>query len=115
MPMRLFVASLILTAGPITAQEDAPIGIPRGDLVAWSGTPRCGRLTFRNADNRLLECSFDERTWFEHENERIIISGMKAGDHLEVVADHLPPSTTCYARTVQILDATMPRRTADGK
>jgi hypothetical protein len=113
--MRLFVASLLLTAGPIAAQENAPIGILRGDLVEWSGTLRGGRLTFRTAGNRVLECSFDERTWFEHENERIIISGMRAGDHLELVADRLPPSTTCYARTVQILDATIPRRTASGK
>ena len=113
--MRLFVATLILTAAPLAAQENAPIGILRGDLVEWSGTSRGGLLTFRTADNRILECSFDERTWFEHENERIIISGMKAGDHLEVVADHLPPSTTCYARTIQILDAIIPRRTAAGK
>lgn len=113
--MRLFTATFLLIMGPIAAQENAPIGILRGDLVEWSGTPRAGRLTFRTAGNRVLECSFDERTWFEHENERIIISGMKAGDHLELVADRQPPSTTCYARTVQILDATIPRRTASGK
>jgi hypothetical protein len=113
--MRLFTATLLLIMGQIAAQENAPIGILRGDLVEWSGTPRAGWLTFRTADNRILECSFDERTWFEHENERIIISGMKAGDHLELVADRQPPSTRCYARTVQILDAKIPRRNAAGK
>lgn len=113
--MRLPIAIALLTAPSIAAQENAPIGILRGDLVAWSGTARGGELTFRNADNRVLRCSFDERTWFERENERIAISGMKAGDHLELVADRQPPSVVCYARTVQILDASTPRRTAAGK
>ncbi len=91
------------------------MGILRGDFVAWAGNSQNGSLTLRNADNRLLECSFDDKTWFERENERIGISSARAGDHLEIVADHQPPSTACYARTVQILDVTLPRHTASGK
>jgi hypothetical protein len=112
--MRRFTIIIVAAAG-VAAQENAPIGILRGDLVAWSGTPRAGLLTFRNADNRLLECGFDDKTWFERENEHIVISAMRAGDHMELVADNRPPSTSCYARTVQILDVTLPRRTPSGK
>jgi hypothetical protein len=106
---------LLAAAGPLTAQENGPIGILRGDLVAWSGNARTGSLTFRNADNRLLQCSYDDKTWFERENEHIVVSGAQVGDHLEIVADHKPPSAVCYARTVKILDMTLPRRTAAGK
>jgi len=113
--MRRLTITLVLAIAAIAAQENAPIGILRGDLVTWSGTPRGGLLTFRNGDSRLLECGFDDKTWFERENEHIVISAMRAGDHLELVADHKPPSTRCYARTVQILDVTLPRRTASGK
>jgi hypothetical protein len=113
--MRLLTITIVAAAAAAGAQENAPIGILRGDLVAWSGTARAGVLTFRIADNRLLECGFDDKTWFERENERIVISAMRAGDHLELVADHKAPSTNCYARTVQILDVTLPRRTASGK
>lgn len=97
------------------AQENAPIGFLRGDLVAWSGTPRAGMLTFRTAADRLFQCGFDDKTWFEHENEHIAIGGMRPGDHLELLADHQAPSAECYARTVQIVEASQPRRTAAGK
>ena len=106
---------MLAVIAPALAQENAPIGILRGDLVAWSGTSRAGDLTFRNADNRILQCSFDDKTWFERENQHIVISGMKAGDHLELVADRQPHSPTCYARTVQIVSTLLPRRTESGK
>jgi hypothetical protein len=114
--MRFLTAVLALSAsGRLAAQENGPIGILRGDLVAWSGGARSGLLTLRNADNRLLQCSFDDKTWFERENEHIAVSGAQVGDHLEIVADHKPPSAICYARTVKIIDMTLPRRTAAGK
>src|SRR5260370_19480542 len=106
---------VLAIAGPLASQENGPIGILRGDLVAWSGAPRAGTLTFRNADNRLVQCSFDDKTWFERENEHIAVSGIRAGDHLEIVADHKPASAVCYARTVKILDMLLARRTAAGK
>src|SRR5258707_10849736 len=106
---------VLAIAGPLASQENGPIGILRGDLVAWSGAPRAGTLTFRNADNALLQCSFDDKTWFGRENEHIAVSGVRAGDHLEIVADHKPASAVCYARTVKILDMLLARRTAAGK
>ena len=112
---RWTIMTLLAAAAPLLGQENAPIGILRGDLVARSGTSRAGSLTFRTSDNRLLTCGFDDKTWFERENEHISVSGMNAGDHLELVADRRPPSAQCYARTVQIVDVTATRRTRTGK
>jgi hypothetical protein len=115
--MRLYAIITVAVAAQavVAAQENAPIGILRGDLVAWSGTARAGVLTFRNSENHVLTCSFDNLTWFEHENSRVVISGLQAGDHLELVADRKPPSANCYARTVQVLDAVRSRLGAGGK
>ncbi len=112
--MRVLTIVTLMTSAAL-AQEIAPIGILRGDLVGWSGTPHSGLLTVRTADNRLLECGFDDQTWFEHENEHIAIGGMRPGDHMELVADREPHSIACYARTVQTVEALQPRRTAAGK
>lgn len=115
MRLRTTIALAVLAAAPAAAQDNAPIGILRGDLVSWSGTARNGTLTFHNADRGLLRCTFDDLTWFEHENERIAMTALHRGDHLELVADRVPPSSACYARTVQVLDTSLPRRTAAGK
>jgi len=113
--MRPTGIAFIVTAG-LAAQVNAPVGIVRGDLVAWYGNAHAGTITLRNSDQRLLKCSFDNLTWFEHTNEHVAISALEAGDHLEMVADRNPPSSSdCYARTVQILDAVAPHRTILGK
>lgn len=109
------ILPLLACATAAVAQENAPIGVLRGDLVAWSGTNRSGLLTFNNADGHLLQCSFDDKTWFERENQRIAVNGARAGDRLEVVADHKPATAACYARTVHIVDTRLPIRTAAGK
>jgi|SRR5579884_194972 len=97
------------------AQENAPIGIVRGDFLAWSGTQQRGVVTLLSADQRVLACGFDDKTWFEHDDAPVSIRAAHAGDHLEIVADRRPFSAACYARTVQIVDVALPRRTASGK
>ncbi len=96
------------------AQENGPIGVLRGNLVAWTGTPRIGTLEFNSSGGRLLQCSYDDKTWFERENQRIGVSGMAVGERIEVVADRNPPSPACYARTVQVINTRVPLRTAAG-
>ena len=88
----------------IAAQENAPIGILRGDLVAWTGSLRAGELTFNNADNRLYQCSYDDKTYFERENQRISVAAAQKGDRLEILSDRRIGSDVCYARTVQIIE-----------
>src|SRR5438552_17297989 len=98
---RLLALALPLSA---IAQENAPIGILRGDLVAWAGSMRTGELTFRNADNRLYQCSYDDKTYFERENQRISVAATQKGDRVEILSDRRIGSEVCYARTVQILE-----------
>ncbi len=95
---------LICFAAGGLAQETAPIGILRGDLLSWSGTARTGELIFRNADHRVFQCSFDSKTYFERAHEHLGVASMQAGDRVEVVADHKDGSGLCYARTVHVLD-----------
>ena len=87
------------------AQENAPIGILRGDLLAWTGTARSGELTFRNSDKRVYQCSFDAKTYFERGKQGIAVAAMQAGDRVEVLADHKDGTGLCYARTVQVMNA----------
>lgn len=99
-----FVAPLLIPACLGLAQESAPIGIVKGDLLAWSGTANRGELVFRNAEARVFQCTFDERTYFEQANQRISVTAASKGDRVEVLADRKIGSGICYARIVQILD-----------
>jgi hypothetical protein len=89
----------------VGAQENAPIGVLRGELLAWAGGARAGEVTFRNADDRVYQCTFDGKTYFERANERIAVSAMQKGDRLEVLADRKDGSGLCYARTIHVIDA----------
>ncbi|MDQ2948725.1 MAG: DUF5666 domain-containing protein [Acidobacteriota bacterium] len=100
----LLRAVMVLCAGSGMAQENAPIGILRGDLLAWTGTARTGELTFRNAENRVYQCSFDGKTYFERANQRIVVAALQAGDRVEIVADRKDGTGLCYARTIHVLD-----------
>lgn len=103
------VSGLVIFAGLVlrfaaTAQENAPIGIFRGDLVSWTGTQRTGELTFRNTENLLYRCSYDDKTYFERENQRISVAATQKGDRVEILSDRKLGSEVCYARTVEIVD-----------
>jgi hypothetical protein len=95
---------LILAAATATAQESAPSGFLRGQLLSWTGTPRAGEFTFQATENHIDFCSYDEKTYFEREKRHITIAGTEKGDRLEVVSDQRQGSSVCYARTVHIMD-----------
>ncbi len=98
------VALVVLwAAAAATAQENAPPGFFRGDLQTWVGTSRGGQFTFRAAD-RLYSCSFDEKTYFEHDQQRVSLAAARPGDHLELLSDRRLGSNLCYARIVHVLD-----------
>jgi hypothetical protein len=88
----------------------APIGIVRGDLVKWDGTPSRGQLEVRGADANVVTCGFDAKTYFERDSQRIAPAAMAAGDRIEMVADRKPGTTSCYARTVHVIDPSVQRR-----
>jgi len=81
-----------------------PIGIVRGDVVAWNGSTRSGELKIRNPENTVYACLYDGRTYFERDHQMIAVAGLAPGDPVEVVADRKPGSVTCYARTVHVVD-----------
>jgi hypothetical protein len=98
-----YVFSLILVCSA-NAQQ-APIGIARGDLVSWQATSGSGEMSFKTLEGRLYQCSFDAKTYFERDNQRVTAGAMAAGDRVEVVSDRRSGSDVCYARTVHVLDA----------
>ena len=102
--------TVLLGAAPAFCQEIAPSGIVRGDLEAWTGTGQGGELTFRSLDGRPYRCDYDEKTFFERENQRISVQAMAKGDRVEILTDRKPGAATCYARTVQVTTQ-LPART----
>ena len=85
------------------AQENAPPGFLRGDLISSQGVPSQGQLKFLVFPDHVYTCTYDERTYIERANQRITIDGLAKGDHLEVVSDRQPGSSLCYARAIQVL------------
>jgi hypothetical protein len=95
---------VILAATAALAQESAPSGFLRGQLLSWTGSPRAGEFTFQAAENHIYFCSYDDKTYFEREKRHITITGTEKGDRLEVVSDQRQGSSICYARTVHVVD-----------
>jgi hypothetical protein len=108
--MRLGHLAVLLPVFVSQAQEIAPVGILRADFVSSSGNAQRGELIFRNADNRLLHCTYDERTLFEHGNEHMTVKGLQAGDRMEIVSDRKEWTSICYVRTLEVIDAKPVRR-----
>jgi hypothetical protein len=104
MGLRKVAGSILLAAGILVAQENAPPGFLHGGLVSWTGTPREGQFMFQVSTGQSYFCSYDERTYIERENRRISMTGMDPGDRLAIVSDRKSNSTVCYARTIQVLE-----------
>jgi len=108
MRARIVWVIVLVVAATATAQENAPPGFLRGDLLSWTGT-RSGQFTFRAAaGDRLYSCSYDDKTYIELENRRITLALAQTGDRVELVSDRRLGSPLCYARTVHVLE---PQRT----
>ena len=80
------------------------MGLLHGDLLAWTGTPRAGQFTFRTAAGQTYFCTYDDKTYFERDSQRIAIAGLEKDDRLELVTDSKQGSSQCYARTVHVLN-----------
>ncbi len=93
----------ILLLGTAYAQQ-APIGIVRGELITWQAVAAGGQLNIRTNDGHTYECSYDGKTYFERDNQRVAAGVLSTGDRLEIVSDHKPGSQNCYARTVHVMD-----------
>ncbi len=89
--------------------EQAPIGIVRGDMVKWSGSPDLGQLTLSNPTGE-YSCTFDAKTYMERDGQMVAIRAFAAGDRIELVTDRRPGSEVCYARTLHSVEAQAQRR-----
>jgi hypothetical protein len=95
---------MVLPMAWMVAQENAPAGFLKGDLVSSAGTPRGGQFIFQSAENRIYSCGYDDKTYVERDSRRIVITSAEKGDRLEIVSDYKRDSIVCYARLVHILD-----------
>jgi len=102
--MRWWTAAFLLTGFALQAQTSMPSGVVHGKLVSWAGSARAGEFIISNSEG-LRSCLFDARTYFERDHQMVAITGLIAGDPLEIVADRKPGSSNCYARTVQVTGA----------
>ena len=112
-PLRIFALPMAciaahIVAFPAMAQENAPVGIVRGDLVEWDGNKVEGDILVRIPPDRLYTCHFDGFTYMERDGQRIGMAVLKAGDRLELVTDRKPGSQRCYARTLRVADTPPP-------
>jgi hypothetical protein len=98
----------VLFAANAIAQDSAPQGFQRGDLIRWQGGPDQGRLTFLVWPDHVYTCSYDDKTYVERDKQRITMDLLAKGDHLEVVADRQPGSSQCYAHAIQVTPAFLP-------
>ncbi len=103
--MRWWAAAWFFGNVVLHAQLSMPVGFVQGDVVSWTGSARAGELTIRNPENTIYSCRFDGYTYFEREHQMVSVSGLAAGDSVEVLADRRPGSSSCYARTVQVVEA----------
>ena len=106
--MRFF--ALALLALPVIAQPRAPIGLIHGSLLECHASGGSGELTVRTADDQIFRFAFDDKTYFEREQEHSAPGRLEKGDWLEIVADESPASPLSYARIVHVIERQAPAR-----
>ena len=97
-----------LAAVSAMAQENAPPGLLRGDLISSQGLADEGQFKFLVWPDHVYTCSYDQRTYIERDTHRTAMDRLVKGEHLEVIADRQPGSSQCYARSIQIRTALLP-------
>lgn len=67
-------------------------------------------MSVRSASHQVFRFTFDAKTYFERERQRISAESLHPGDLLEVVSDASPGTALRYARTVHVVERRPPRR-----
>lgn len=97
----------LIFAYSLLAQEVAPIGIVRGELIACDAT----QLTARTADSHIYRFILDGKTFIERDSFRISCAKIDKGEPLEIVSDRSTDSQERYARLIRVVNpATRSRR-----
>jgi hypothetical protein len=94
-----------LLATTLLGQQGLPVGITRGSLVAWQGSPASGSVVVRRTDGELYGCSFDAHTLFQRNQWPVRVDALRAGEPVEVVSDRKLGSANCYARMLSVVYA----------
>ena len=95
----LLIVPLCALALLPAADEPAPIGLIRGDLLESDTTS----VTIRTAKNQVFQFRIDQKTYIEREDTRMYPAELRRGDALEVVADRDPQATVTYARLISVM------------
>ena len=95
---------LMLASAAAIAQENAPAGLLKGDLMSWTGTARGGRFVFETPAKHVYSCAYDDKTYIERDSRRVAIAALEKGDRLELVSDHKLDASSCYARVVHVVE-----------
>jgi hypothetical protein len=106
--MRGLSVALFFLGAALYAQEPMPIGILRGNLVAWQS----GSLSVRQADGGIYDCSYDSHTLFQRNQWPIRSADLSGGEPVEILSDRKLPALTCYVRMLSVVytPAKSPRR-----
>jgi hypothetical protein len=105
-----WIAGIVLLGCQSLAQESAPIGIVRGALLEREITEGGGEFLVRATTNRVFRFAFDGKTYIERDKQRIHPDGLREGETVEIVSDHIPGVMLRYARTVHVVEPIPPPR-----
>ncbi len=89
----------------VTLPRPALTGLVRGILLEVDP----GEFAVRCPNNLVLRFTFNEKTWFERDSERVEGKSLKAGESLEVVSDR-EGQPLHYARMVHVIPKPTPLR-----
>jgi hypothetical protein len=111
-PGALIPAALI----PFTlmAQQNLPVGIVRGHLLALQDRPgkrgitSSGEFTLQAADGSVYGCQYDTHTLFQRDRDVVRAEALRPGDPVEVVSDRR--SGGCYTRVLSVTYAAPAKR-----
>lgn len=104
-------AAALFTAVCAAAQTASPApAILSGNLLEWEVSKSAGEISVRSASYQVFRFTFDAKTYFEREQQRISAENLHKGDLLEVVSDAAPGTALRYARTVHVVERRPPLR-----
>src|SRR5258706_13702152 len=103
--MRFRLIFLTTIAFSLAAQQNMPVGVVRGHLLALNDRPAAkrglrssGEFTLQSADGAVYGCEYDAHTLFERDHDVVRADALRAGDPVEVVSDRR--GNGCYTRMV---------------
>lgn len=105
--MRYALAGLLLVIPGLWAQDIAPTGILKGEVIERDEAAS-GDVAVRAPDNRVYRLRFDAGTYAERDGKRVPVGQLRAGEMVEIVSDVGVKPNERYARRIHVVDADTP-------